>query len=113
MAHIPQFFLAFRREAILYCRAINKLYFANPLAKGFCEKCKCKLRNVGFMDYRNFLSTLLRDLETSGHVSFPLQTKTEHVLQRKVDEYLRVDRLLLYFGLIYTAGIVLLWLLGM
>ena len=42
------FFREFRREAILYCRAMNKLYFANPHCKRFCEKCKCKLRNVGY-----------------------------------------------------------------
>src|SRR6266567_5129152 len=45
--HIPQFFRRFRSEAILYCRAMNKLYLANPLCKRFCEKCKSKLRNVG------------------------------------------------------------------
>ncbi len=39
--------LEFRREASLYCRAINKLCIANQHSKLFCEKCKCKLRNVG------------------------------------------------------------------
>jgi len=46
-AHRQQFFREFRREAILYCRDMDKLYLANPLFKGFCEKHKCKLRNVG------------------------------------------------------------------
>src|SRR6266700_3313056 len=38
-------FREFRREGILYCRVINKLYLANTLSKRFCEKCTCKLRN--------------------------------------------------------------------
>src|SRR5260370_3081253 len=42
------FFREFKREAILYCRVVNKLYIANTLSKQFCEKCKCKLRNVGY-----------------------------------------------------------------
>jgi hypothetical protein len=46
-AHIPQFFRKFRWKAILYCRGIQKLYFGNPLYGRFCEKYKCKLRNVG------------------------------------------------------------------
>src|SRR2546429_5395368 len=36
-SHIPQFFREFRREAILYCRDINKLYFVDMLSKRFCE----------------------------------------------------------------------------
>src|SRR6266849_108033 len=28
---------------------MDKLYFANPLFKGFCEKRTCKLRNVGYI----------------------------------------------------------------
>ena len=45
--HIPQSSRELRREANLYCRAMNKLYFTNHLSKRFYEKCQCKLRNVG------------------------------------------------------------------
>ncbi len=50
--HIPQFFREFRWEGILYCRDIQKLYFGNPLYGRFCEKCKCKLRNVGYTSFK-------------------------------------------------------------
>ncbi len=52
------FFREFRRQAILHCRVINKLYFANPHCKRSYEKCKGKLRNVGRISF-GFI-TLLR-----------------------------------------------------
>ena len=54
------FFRGFRREAILYCRVMNKLYFTNLLSKRFYEKRKCKLRNVGLTSVR-WLSRSFRD----------------------------------------------------
>src|SRR5690349_1558851 len=56
---LRSFFRESRREAILYCRAMNKLYIVNPLYKEFYEKCKCKLRNVG-------LTTMGEDMRQGG-----------------------------------------------
>ena len=65
-----------------------------------------------FYAYTRFLRAYLVEMEKSGRASLDIQSKadTSHL---GVYKRLSTTRLMLLFGLIYTIGIIVLWLLGL
>ncbi len=66
-----------------------------------------------FFDYNRVLRTYLLEMEKSGRTSFDIQGRTNVALRARSNKLASSGRLLLYFGLLYTVGVVLLWLLGL
>lgn len=72
---------------------------------------------VQFYSYTKFLRDYLLEMEKAGRTTFDIQSKIAlaHISgsgsQR--GSWKSTVRLILYFGLIYTLGIILLWLLGL
>lgn len=67
-----------------------------------------------FFKYTKFIRSYLLELEQSGRASLDIQSKTNEALfpRHRKFPFTQTQHLLLYFGLIYTVGVVLLWLLG-
>ncbi len=65
-----------------------------------------------FYAYTKFLRTYLVEMEKSGRTTLDIQSKADlsHLGSSKL---LSTTRLLFLFGLIYTIGIIVLWLLGL
>jgi hypothetical protein len=63
--------------------------------------------------YGKFLRMRLREMETSGHTTLDLQGQAEKALRSGLWKRLSATRLLLYFGVLYAAVIVLLGILGL
>lgn len=65
-----------------------------------------------FYTYTKFLRTYLIEMEKSGRTTLDIQSKADlsHLGSSKL---LSTTRLLFLFGLIYTVGVVVLWLLGL
>lgn len=72
---------------------------------------------VQFYDYTKFLRDYLMEMEKSGRTTFDIQSKVTlaHISGSgsKGGKRKSTIRLILYFGLIYTFGIILLWFLGL
>ena len=66
-----------------------------------------------FLDYNKVLRTYLLEMEKSGRTSFDIQGRTKVALQARSTKLIGTGLLLMYFGLLYTAGVVLLQLLGL
>ncbi|HZU03191.1 MAG TPA: hypothetical protein VFA10_26220 [Ktedonobacteraceae bacterium] len=67
-----------------------------------------------FYAYSKFLRNYLLDMEAANRSSLDIQGKTEMTLRpAKGKQQLPTKHLLLYFGVIYTVGVILLWLLGL
>ena len=66
-----------------------------------------------FFDYNRVLRTYLLEMEKSGRTSSDIQGRTNVALRARSNKLASSGRLLLYFGLLYTVGVVLLWLLGL
>lgn len=62
-----------------------------------------------FHRYTRVLRDYMRDMEISGYVSFNFQTRTDEKMRpNRSKKLIESTWLLLYFGLLYTAGIILL-----
>ncbi len=72
---------------------------------------------VQFYSYTKFLRDYLLEMEKSGRTTFDIQSKIAlaHISGSGSKRGSRKStvRLILYFGLIYTFGVILLWLLGL
>ncbi len=60
--------------------------------------------------YNKFLRTYLTEMEKSGRTNLDLQSKSS--ASPAASEIISTTRMLFYFGVIYAAGIIILWLLG-
>jgi len=65
-----------------------------------------------FYAYTKFLRTYLLDMEKSGRTTLDIQSKAD-ASNLGASKRLSTTRLLFLFGLIYTVGIITLWLLGL
>lgn len=65
-----------------------------------------------FYAYSKFLRTYLVEMEKSGRTTLDIQSKAD-MLRVGFNKRLSTTRLLLLFGLIYSVGIIVLWLLGL
>ncbi len=66
-----------------------------------------------FLEYNKVLRDYLRDMEKSGRTSFDIQGKTDEALTGTSSRKLvSSGHLLLYFGILYTVGVILFRLLG-
>jgi len=65
-----------------------------------------------FYEYTKFLRGYLVDMEKSGRTSLDIQSKAD-ASNLGASKQLSTTRLLFLFGLIYTVGIITLWLLGL
>ncbi len=65
-----------------------------------------------FYEFTKFLRTYLLDMEKSGRTSLDIQSKAD-ASRLDASKRLSTTRLLLLFGLIYTIGIITLWLMGL
>lgn len=65
-----------------------------------------------FYSYTRFLRSYLIEMEKSRRTSLDIQSKADEA-QLGASKRLSTTRLLFFFGLIYTAGIIALWLLGL
>lgn len=66
-----------------------------------------------FNAYTRLLRTYLRELEQARRTALDIQTRADQLLRGAGRHQRSATRLLLYFGLFYTAGGTLLWLLGL
>lgn len=65
-----------------------------------------------FHNYTKLLRSYLKDMESSGYISFNFQTRADDVRRPGRRKFLlKSSRLLFYFGLLYTLGVILLSLL--
>lgn len=65
-----------------------------------------------FYAYTKYLRTYLVEMEKSGRTTLDIQSKADE-LNLGASKRLSTSRLLFLFGLIYTVGIIILWLLGL
>lgn len=65
-----------------------------------------------FYAYTRFLRTYLIEMEKAGRTTLDIQGKA-YMSQLGSNKRLSTTRLLFLFGLIYTAGVIALWLLGL
>src|SRR5438045_2034412 len=72
---------------------------------------------VQFYSYTKFLRDYLLEMEKAGRTTFDIQSKIAlaHISGSgsKHGIWKSTVRLILYFGLIYTFGVIVLWLLGL
>src|SRR5947209_19428167 len=72
---------------------------------------------VQFYSYTKFLRDYLLEMEKAGRTTFNIQSKIAlaHISGSgsKRGSWKSTIRLILYFGLIYTLGVLVLWLLGL
>ena len=61
-----------------------------------------------FNDFTNFLRDYLKELESSNRVSLKIQLKVREYMKRK--KRVSTTRLLRYFGIVYTIGIIVTWI---
>jgi hypothetical protein len=66
-----------------------------------------------FLFYNKILRTYLLEMEKSRRTSFDIQGRTNVALQARPNKLIGSGQLLMYFGLLYTVGVVLLKLLGL
>src|SRR5258708_14454989 len=66
-----------------------------------------------FFDYNRVLRTYLLEMEKSGRTFFYIQGRTNVALRALSNNLASSVLLLLYFGLLYIFGLVVLWLLGL
>jgi len=71
------------------------------------------LIHMHFYAYAKFLRTYMIEMEKSGRTTINIQGKAGILLPPNKTKWLSTIYLLAYFGLIYTAGVALLWLLGL
>jgi hypothetical protein len=64
-----------------------------------------------FNQYTIFLREYLKELEEQELVSFKLQTRYMQLTKYKSKKRLSATSLLIYFGVLYTVGVVVLWIL--
>lgn len=65
-----------------------------------------------FHNYTKLLRSYLKSMESSDYTSFKFQTKADEVIRPNKRIFLiKSSRLLFYFGLLYTFGVILLSLL--
>jgi hypothetical protein len=102
--------------AILGLSLQAKLSSTQHLAIHFCSLLIYWFAYVLFLhthDYTKFLRAYLKDMETSGRTTLDLEKRTEKALRSSNGKRLSSAQLLLGFGVLYTFGIALLWLLGL
>jgi hypothetical protein len=63
-------------------------------------------------DWSKFLRAYLEELETTTSTRFALQTRWKRTKQTGFRKLTSVNRLLIYFGVLYTVSVVVLWRLG-
>lgn len=72
---------------------------------------------IQFYSFTKFLRNYLMEMEKTGRTTFDIQSKIAlaHISgsDSKRASWKSTARLILYFGLIYTLGVILLWLLGL
>jgi len=64
-----------------------------------------------FNDYSQFLRTYLAEMESAKRTRLDLQGKARTALRKRSANRLSAGQLLLVFGVLYTIGVALLWLL--
>lgn len=65
-----------------------------------------------FNRFTRFMREYLKDMERMSKVSIDLQTQADRAMRGNFQQFLSAPKLLLIFGLLYTAAVVLLWLLS-
>jgi cell division protein FtsB len=61
-----------------------------------------------FNKYNNFLRAQLLKMEAEKQVTFSLETDAKHFMRSRFGKYFTATRLLFYFGVLFTAAVVLL-----
>ncbi len=64
-----------------------------------------------FYVYTHFLRSYLIDMETSGRTKHSIQGRAKTAINAGINKHLSTRKLLLYFGIFYSLGIILLVLL--
>jgi hypothetical protein len=65
--------------------------------------------NLTFYDYTNFLRTYLLEMEQSKQTTSDLESKTMDFMKKQGRP--STTQLLLYFGILYTVGVIIIWVL--
>lgn len=65
-----------------------------------------------FLEYNKVLRSYLLEMEKSGRTSFDIQGRTNEALRAHSNKLVSSGHLLLYFGILYTVGVILFRLLG-
>lgn len=65
-----------------------------------------------FLEYNKVLRSYLLEMEKSGRTSFDIQGRTNEALRARSNRLVSSGHLLLYFGILYTVGVILFRLLG-
>jgi hypothetical protein len=65
-----------------------------------------------FDDWTHLLRSYLEELETTTSTRFALQIRWKAKMQKRFCKWTSVNKLLIYFGSLYTVAVVLLWWLG-
>ena len=64
--------------------------------------------NLRFYDYTDFLRTYLLELEKSKQTTIDLQSNTQKFMKKRGKP--STTQLLLYFGILYTVGVIVIWI---
>jgi hypothetical protein len=66
-----------------------------------------------FTRYTDYLRDYLREMEEEGETSLTLETSAHDVMRKGWARFTVTRWLLVYFGIVYTLAVIVLWFLGM